>query len=350
MSENGTAVAERGMTVRQEFGADQLARSAEVASSAMTAKAQAEVNAMYIMAMQRPRSEADARVKLLRACERPGFAAVAIYKKPVGKKKNEETGRWEQSFAEGLSIRFAEDAVRAWKNVLISSVVVTDDEQRRVLCVKAVDLESNVAEAIDIVVEKVVEKRQMRDGAPPLRVRTNSYGDPVYLYEAREDEVLVKANAEKSKAKRQVILGLIPGDILDEVKAKVYATRALENAQDPDAAKKKVCDAFAVIGVKPSSLEEYLGHALDTCSPAEVLELQAVYVAIKDNETTWNEVLGGRLDADGPKPNAKVEAAKARVQEKVKNRGKKQEAPAAVDSKPKGEASAEAAREPGSDG
>jgi hypothetical protein len=336
MTDNGMMVGgeQRGTTVRQEFGADQMVRSAEVSSSAMVAQAQAETNARYIVALQRPRSEADARVKLLKECDRPGLAECAIYRKPIGKKNGQ------QQYAEGLSIRFAEVALRAWKNVHISSKIISDDEQRRVLRVTGTDLESNVSEDIDIVVEKVVEKKQLRDGVPPIRVRQNSYGDTVYLYPAREDEVLVRANAEKSKAKRQVILGLIPGDILDEARARVTATRERENAQDPDAAKKNMCDAFAALGVQPSGLEEYLGHALDGASPAEVLDLKAVYLAIKEGETSWTEVLGGRLDADGPKPNEKVEAAKAKVQEKLKNKREAKAAPAAA---PEG-------REPGSDG
>jgi hypothetical protein len=340
MTDNGMAGGERGTTVRQEFGADQMVKSAEVATSAMVAQAQAEVNAMYIVAMRQPRSEADARIKLLNACERPGLAAVAIYRKPVGKKKNEETGKWEQAYAEGLSVRFAEEAARAWKNIRVSSAIVSDDDQRRILRVTAVDLESNFAKSVDIMIEKVVEKRQLRDGSPPLRVRQNSFGDTVYLYPATEAEVLVKSNAEKSKAEREVILKLVPGDILDEARARIYATRANEDAKDPEAAKKAMCDAFAAIGVKPSMLEEYLGHPLDASTAAEVLELKAVYVALKDHDTSWTEVLGDRMNADGPKPNAKVEAAKAKVQEKLKNKREAKAAPAAA---PEG-------REPGSDG
>ncbi len=39
------------------------------------------------------------------------------YSKPVGKKKDEQTGTWEMKFADGPSIRFAEIAAAAWGNL-----------------------------------------------------------------------------------------------------------------------------------------------------------------------------------------------------------------------------------------
>jgi len=44
-------------------------------------------------------------------------ARACWYIKPVGKQKNEETGKFEMMFAQGPSIRFAEIAVSAWGNM-----------------------------------------------------------------------------------------------------------------------------------------------------------------------------------------------------------------------------------------
>ena len=60
------------------------ARSGELAASASAAQAKAEIEAAYVIALQRPRSEANARDKILAACRRPAFAKNAWYAKPCG--------------------------------------------------------------------------------------------------------------------------------------------------------------------------------------------------------------------------------------------------------------------------
>ena len=59
------------------------------------------------------------REKLLKECHRPSFADVARYRKPIGKG------------VEGLSIRFAEAALRLMKNITIQQTVVSEDEFTR---------------------------------------------------------------------------------------------------------------------------------------------------------------------------------------------------------------------------
>src|SRR3990167_8355491 len=81
-----------GTVARREFGADQLAVAGETSTALLAAQAEAMVKARFVVAMQRPRDFDDVRAKLLRACERPGFAGSATektwgaawYHKPVG--------------------------------------------------------------------------------------------------------------------------------------------------------------------------------------------------------------------------------------------------------------------------
>jgi hypothetical protein len=68
---------------------------------------------------------------IFKECQRPGFADVAMYAKPVGKQR-----------IRGLSIRFAEAAIRHFTNVLTQVAVVFDDERRRILHVSVIDLET----------------------------------------------------------------------------------------------------------------------------------------------------------------------------------------------------------------
>lgn len=63
----------------------QAATAAELAIAAMAAQQKAIVEARYKMALARPRDIDRFRQDLLRDARRPSFAAVAIYRKPVGK-------------------------------------------------------------------------------------------------------------------------------------------------------------------------------------------------------------------------------------------------------------------------
>ncbi len=63
------------------------------------------------------------------------------------------------------------------------------------------------------------------------------------------------------------------------------------DAEDPQAAKKKILDAFSEIGIGPRDLEKYLKHKTDMITPAEIQELRTVYRAIRDREATWADFI-----------------------------------------------------------
>lgn len=281
------ATAPAGTIVRKEFGADQISRPAETAATAAAAQAQAIVQARYVVAFQRPRDWDEVRVRLLSECRRPGFADVAWYRKPVGEG------------VEGFSIRFAEAAVRCMGNLLPEAPVIFDDPERRILRVLLTDLESNVTYTKDLVIEKTVERRSLRKGQEALSVRMNSAGQPTYLVRATEDDLLAKEGAAVSKATRTLALRILPGDIADECKRIILDARRGEAVRDPAAARKKVADAFAELGILPASLKQYLGHDLASCSPAELEDLRALWSAVKNGETTWVEILADRAE-DAP--------------------------------------------------
>lgn len=299
---------------RQDFGGSSLAATTG-ATEALVAKARASVEARVIAAKRWPRHMAEARQTIRTECQRHRFAQVAMYARPVGKKKD-ETGQWVDVLAEGLTIRAAEMMMRAMGNMEASSETIYDDATLRLVRVVVVDYETNATWQKDLSIPKTVERRQLKKGQRPLGERLNSYGDRVYIVEATEDEVNVREAAMVSKASRTGILRLVPGDLQDEAKELVMATRRKADAADPTAARNRVFDAFAAIGVRPTALEEYLGHPVDSMSPAEREQLLLVHSAIKEGETTWAEVLAERLASreDGAPP-AKAAPAPATTQQ-----------------------------------
>lgn len=268
---------------RRDFGGMSLSRDNQ-ATAALVAKARADIEARWTMAMHRPRNMDQVRATLMLECRRPGFADAAIYAKPVG---GDDT-------IEGLSIRFAEVAARAMGNIAIDQAQIYDDDRTRIIRVSVTDLEANVTWPTDVTVAKTVERKFLRKGQKPLASRPNSYGEQVYIVEASEDALLTKQAALVSKAVRTCILRVVPGHLQDEAMAVCKAVLADKTAKDPDAARNKLVDAFSRIGVTPLHLGEYLGHDLATASPAELQQLIQLGATIRDGETTWAEVMDGR--------------------------------------------------------
>lgn len=283
----------------QPFGQPGAAMAkAETAVSAIATQARARVEARYLMAVHRPRDIEAVRVKLLKECQRPGFAEAARYKRPVGRKKNERTNQWEEAFIEGPSIRFAEAAARLMGNLDVDSPTIYEDERSRIVRAMVTDLEANTTYSKDLTIEKTVERRQLKKGQKPLGTRQNSYGDTVYIVFATPSEVDVKAGAETSKAIRTLVLRLLPGDIQEECMAKCVETRDAKIKQDPDGERRKMIDAFAAIGVSPDELKLYVGQELASLSPAQTGELRDLYLAIKDGVTTWGDIKRARNESD----------------------------------------------------
>lgn len=266
---------------RNEFGNEMAV--ADTAATAVAAKAKALVEARYIMAMRNPRDMDVVRERLLKECSRPAFAAVARYEKPIGKDRS----KWPK----GPSIRFAEAAVRCMGNITVETITSYDDREKRILNVVVTDLESNVPYGQDITIAKTIERRNKKDGDVVISTRTNSYGDLVYILEATDDDIINKQQALISKAIRTQGLRLIPGDIVDECMDQVMVTQANADAEDPNAAKRKLFDAFGGVGVRAEQLKEFLGHDADSLSPKELAELRALYTAIRDGEASWRDVM-----------------------------------------------------------
>lgn len=267
-----------------------IERKGEMAIAAMAAKSKAEVEARYVIALQRPRNILEARNTILDSCKRPAFASGAIYRKPVGGSKT----------VDGFSIRFAEEAIKSMKNVAVDTMAIYEDDERLTIRISVTDLEANCTYADEVRIAKTVERRQLKEGQIPISERMNSTGQKVYLVAATDDDLLNKINAAKSKAIRNSGLRLIPQDILEEAWTQIITTNE-KGGGDPKAETKKVCDAFASLNISPSELERYLRHSLETVSPKQLSDLRAIYTAIRDEDTTWAAVME---TAEPKKPSA----------------------------------------------
>jgi hypothetical protein len=189
-----------------------------------------------------------------------------------------------------------------------------------------------VTHSKDVTINKTVERRSVKDGDVVLRSRQNKNGQTVFLRLATDDEILNTENALVSKALRTTGLRLVPGWLIDECMEAVRATRQRDAAADPDAAKRKLLDAFSAIGVSVDDVKAWLGHEGSVLQPKELDELRGIYTSIRDGDTTWRDVMDARSTAKpapaaasaGPlepgKDPAAMQAGKARGPEAVKDR------------------------------
>lgn len=261
----------------------------ESAATAVASQAKAMVEARYTIAMHRPRNWDQVRQDLLKECRRPSFAhnKSAYYRKPIG------------AGVEGLGIRFVEVALRCMTNVLIETTMIFEDAQKEIHRVSVTDLEANVTYPLDVKVSKTVERNKPADDGSYISVRKNSYNRDVFTIPANDDDLLNKRAALISKAIRTLGLRIVPGDLCDEAEEIIKKVRLDQAAKDPAAERKSIVDAFGGIGVKASQLAEYLGHDIDACSPAQLVDLRGLFGAIKDGEATWATVMENRAST-GP--------------------------------------------------
>lgn len=280
--------------------------TAEVATTQAAELARAQVEAQFLVAMRRPRNEDLALQRMLRECKRPSFADVAMYSLPIGGQR-----------IEGLSIRFAEAASRAWGNIQTQQSITYDDGRKRIVRVVATDLESNTTYSGEAVIDLVVRRKNPGDRVP-ISVQRNSRGEQSYLVQADErDAAMLTANAA-SKVMRTTLLRLIPGWVQDECKAQIEATARDNAAEDPDAQRRKIVAAFGDLSVPADQLTSFLGHDLGSASPAEIVELKRAYSAVRDGETSWTELLASKTGERAERKSDPNAALKAKLAAKKK--------------------------------
>ena len=250
------------------------------AAIAAAESVKARIQCQYIMALQKQRDAEEARQKIIKDCKRPDFAQLVEYFKPIGGKK-----------IPGVSIRFAETALRHWGNISVETQIVHEDEQSKRLMITCIDLETNSTFSKSISINKTVERKNGKD-REVIGQRQNTNGETVYIVKATEDELLTKEGAAISKAIRNEGLRLIPKDIIEEAVETARKTLRDKMAKDPDGEKRKILDAFSSIGVKPKDLTHYLGHPIENISPLELEDLRKIHKAISDGEATWNDFFG----------------------------------------------------------
>lgn len=296
----------------------------EVSTVSLSQAAMAEIQTAFLMAFKIPRNIEQARISVLDSCKRPKFAESAIYRKPVGKK--EIDGRWEMQYAEGLSIRAAEEVIRVWGNIRTKVTTIYEDAEVKRFIVGVVDLQSNAGYADEITLYKTKERKKLKKGEIAISERGNSKGDVIYIVNCTPDDIKQKQNSEVSKSLRNSALRLIPVDIKEEIEEVAKETMAGKIRENITDSRKKILDAFHSLGIDPTELEKYLGHKISTVTEKQIIDLRNLYTALRDGETSWNSIMDSKESEKAEKVGINLKAAKVK-EEKVAKKREKVKAP-----------------------
>lgn len=236
----------------------------------------AEAIASMQMAKMCPRDVVAARDRILNACTRPKLAVGACYTYNRG-----------GTDVTGPSIRLAEMLAQNWGNM---SFGIRELEQRNgeSTCEAfAWDMETNA--------------RQTKVFQVP-HIRHKKSGD-VRLTDPREIYELVANNG--ARRLRACILGIIPGDIVEEAVEACDTTMATKFEVTPERLK-KMLEVFAGCGVTKEQIEARVQCHLEAIKPAQLANLGKILNSIKDGmskaEDWFERPAEAAPSADAAKP------------------------------------------------
>lgn len=332
----------------QSAGTSSMSMRNESAASMLAAREAKTVEVRALMAERHPRNVDQFRDGVLAACKRVGFADMAMYAKPVAGKE-----------ITGLSIRFAEEAIRHWKNAEVSVSIIAEDDESRTLEAVASDYENNIHYRSQARVSKFVWRLSPKQGEEVHGQKMNSRNVMTYLVRADEDALFTAERAAAAKASREVTIKLMPSDILEECEAQIEKTLEAVGG-DPVEFLKRLLDKFAKVGIVRAQLEKLMGKDLGVANVAELRRLDKIRNAISQGETDWDTVMSesavkkaapaAEPKADGGTADSKSGADKLRGAAKKADAPKADGAPAAAETPAapaKPEAKTSAAKAPG---
>lgn len=236
-----------------------------------------ENDTQMAIAVQRPRDNKAILKEALDVLElSPTLVEGAIYSKPVG--KDPQTGQ--QKYAEGLSIRAAEELRRIYGNNSAGTSIIEDRRDDAVIGAAFLDMEKNTRYAEEQAVSKFYKTRQ---------------GQIVQHPPDRFNDVVLKAN--KSKLLREVILRSLPAWLKSEFEAKA---RDLAMKGNLPSLRSKMIQKFTELNVTEEMILKHLEKtAVKDIAREDIVTMRGVFNAIRDGEQTAEDVFGKPVVATG---------------------------------------------------
>lgn len=282
--------------VKSEPNAAGLLPRGNAAAMVAQSREMAEAVSAMQMAQMFPRDVVAARDRILNACTRLELAKTACYTYNRG-----------GTDVTGPSIRLAEMLAQNWGNMTFG---VRELEQRNgeSTCEAfAWDMQTNTRQT---KVFQVPHVRHTRNGDKMLT-------DPRDIYE------LVANNG--ARRLRACILGVIPGDVVEEAVAACDVTLATKYEATPERIK-AMLEKFAELGVTKEQIEARIQCHIEAVKPAQLANLGKIYNSIRDGMSKADDWFGANSEAaTQPKPEPKKGLRDALGVESAKDKAKAEE-------------------------
>lgn len=256
-----------------------------VVGNALAAQAVAQVSLAMQFALAHPRNEDHARGKMEVFTQRAQFAEKGTYCFPRG-----------NTTVVGAGIVLAKELAKVWGNIQSGSFVIEDKDDERTLRCWAWDLEINYRKEQDVNFKKLIYRRPDKNG------KGGGWTVP------DERDLLELTNRQGSKGERNCILSVLPYDLVQDAVKNCRDTVKETIKKDPEAFKKNLVKSFASMGVSGEELTAYVGHPLAQITEHQkelLAELKGIYVALRDGDAIWADVVAekwGKMGRTGEAP------------------------------------------------
>lgn len=231
-----------------------------------------EVQAAMIIAKKFPRDPISAMDRILNACTRQTLAEGALYSYPRGGVE-----------VTGPSIRLAEAIAQEWGNVQFGIRELEQNDKESIVEAFAWDIERNTRQIKTFTVPHV--RFTKKNGLTKLI-------DPRDIY-----EMIANQGARRLRA---CILGVIPGDVVEQAQKQCEVTLAAHIEVTPETIK-KLADTFkAEFSITTEQLQERLQCKLEAIRPAQYLQLRKIYTSLRDGmskPSDWFVIEGKQSDS-----------------------------------------------------
>ena len=242
-------------TVENVYGATDAPAVNRSATAEMVVSRQAqEVQAAMVIAKKFPRNETASINRIMQACKRRSLAEKSTYEYPRGTER-----------VNGPSIRLAEAMAQNWGNIDFGIIELEQRPGESQVMAYAWDLETNARQTKIFSVPHV---RRVKGKNIPLT-------DPRDIYE------MVANNG--ARRLRACILGIIPGDIVDDALEECNKTLIGENKEPLIDTIRKIAATFEEKhGVTIPMLEKFIGCKIESFTMNNLVRLKKVYTSLQD--------------------------------------------------------------------
>lgn len=287
------------MNNEQSLVAQPSALAISNTATALAERERATIQAAMTVAKRFPRDEQAAAAMLLQSADRVGFADKASYAFPRA-----------GSTVTGPSVNLAREFMRAWGNMECGFAVLDSNDEWTTIEAWALDLQTNARTREQKRFRSKIQRKVWKDNKP--------IGTEWVVPDERDYGELVNRNA--AKAVRNVVLSLLPRDVVDDCLARCQTT--LQGAAsgsinaDPQRVSRAILATYQAIGINRAQLEDKIGGTLEAMNAEQLETLRGIYRGISTGEV--------EASASFPKAETKDETTASALRKKVKDIGKKE--------------------------